>query len=182
LPPSDCARLRFQPCACLLCALSSVCLYICMHACRAYMPAGWLFTVGFVQLQVQQDDQQVAVAAQQVLLGQDEAVQDGHPRHGNLVDAHSADLSRWWLHAVMIVHCFNKVAWSLRRCVIHRITAVTAGHEKGRVVTVILVDFKGEGHRSKFTTKVTIVGLCRLQGETSRMWTKSRPEFETVNK
>jgi len=38
--------------------------------------------VGLVKLQVQQDDQQVSVSAQQVLLGQDEAVQDGHPSNG----------------------------------------------------------------------------------------------------
>ena len=33
LPPSDRPRLRFKPCAWLLCALSRVCMYVCMHAC-----------------------------------------------------------------------------------------------------------------------------------------------------
>ena len=40
--------------------------------------------IGFVELQVQQDDQQVTVATQQVLLGQDEALQDGHQSDGTL--------------------------------------------------------------------------------------------------
>ena len=42
----------------------------------------WL---GFVKLQVRQDDQQVAVAAQQVLLGQNQALQKRRPRHGQSV-------------------------------------------------------------------------------------------------
>ena len=41
--------------------------------------------VGFVELQVRQDDQQVAVAAQQVLLGQNQALQKRRPRHGQSV-------------------------------------------------------------------------------------------------
>ena len=38
--------------------------------------------VGLAELQVRQDDQQVAVAAQQILLGQNQALQKRRPRHG----------------------------------------------------------------------------------------------------
>ena len=44
-----------------------------------------LLSVGPVELQVRQDDQQVAVAAQQVLLGQNQALQKRRPRHGQSV-------------------------------------------------------------------------------------------------
>jgi len=59
-------------------------LYHGLVPCTAVLYCSFVLCgcVGFVELQVQQDDQQVAVFTQQVLLCQDKAVQDGNQSNG----------------------------------------------------------------------------------------------------